>query len=132
MLQLRNSFKISPGYLTSLILPIYWLLILKLFSYVGWDFGLNNIISVLYYQLMIFCFICQMFSKCLVVWAKCLVVSSHDWCAYLSFQVICETVAGLYHLQNDVHHYVWLLCWGHLWRWGTVKEPRQILTWGTP
>ena len=73
-----------------------------------WDFGLYNILFCLH---LIF----------YLPWAKCLVVSSHDWCAYLSFPVICQAIVGLYHLQNDVHHYTWLLCWGHLCRWGTVK-----------
>ena len=84
-------------------------------SYVlDWDFGLNNRISVL-----------LTFNNILFAWGKYLVASSHDWCPYLSFSVICQAVVGLYHLQNDLHHYIWLLCGGHLCRRGTVKDPSK-------
>ena len=116
MLQLRNSFKISPRYLTSLILLIYWPLILKLSCLVmlDWDFGLNNIISVLLVFNILFA-LSQMFSS-FKSWLMCLFIFSSDF----------QAVVSLYHLQNDVHHYIWLLCWGHLCRRGTVKDPRQI------
>ena len=92
-------FKISPRYLRCLLT-------------LDWGFGLNNKISVL-----------LAFNDILLALSQKL---SHDWCAYLSFSVICQTIVGLYYLQNDVHHYIWLLCWSHLCRWGTVKDPRQI------
>ena len=47
-----------------------------------WDFGLSNIISVLLAFNILFH----------LPWAKSLTVSSHDWCVYLSFSVICPTV----------------------------------------
>ena len=117
MLQLRNSFKISLRYLNSLILLIYWPLILKLRCSVmlNWDFGLNNIISLL-----------LAFNNILFALSQMFRVSSHDWCACLSFSVICQIVVRFCHLQNDIHQYIWLLCWGHLCRWGTIKDPRPI------
>ena len=117
MLQLRNSFKISPRYLTSLILSIYWPLILKLRCLVmlDWDFGLNNIISALLAFNDILFALSQMVNS-FKSWLMCLFI----------FLVICQTVAGLYHLQSGVHLYTWLLCWGHLCKWGTVKDPGQI------
>ena len=116
MLQLRNWFKISPRHLTSLILPIYWPLIQKLryLIMLDWDFGLSNIIYVLLAFNNILFALSQMFS------------SLKSWMVCLSFLVICQTAVSFYQLQNDVHHYTWLLFWDYLCRWETVKDPRQI------
>ena len=93
MLQLRNLFKISPRYLTLLILSIYWPLILKLrcLLMLDWDFGLNNIISVLLAFNDIIFALSQMFNS-FKSWLMCLFiffsglsdssrfVSSAKWC----------------------------------------------------
>ena len=117
MLQLRNSFEVSPRYLTSLIPPIYWPLILKLMCLVmlNWHFDLNNIISVLLAFNDTLFALSQMFS------------SFESWlmCLFIFFSDLWDS-GSLHHLQNDLHHYTWLLCWGHLCRWGTLKDPRQI------
>ena len=112
MLQLRNSVnKISPRYLTSLILLIYWLLILKLRCLVmlDWDFDQNNIISVLLTFNGILFALSQMFSS-FKSWLMCL---------FIFFSDLSDS-------SRFVSSAKWLLCWGHLCRWGTVKDPRQI------
>ena len=117
MLQLRNSFKkISPcsTYLFSLILPIYWLLILKLRCLVilDWDFGLNNIISVLLAFNDILFALSQMFSS-FKSWLMCLFIFFSDLSDSSRFVSSAKWCTSLYLIA--------LLC-----RRGTVKDPRQI------
>ena len=71
--QFRILCRISPRYLASGILSIYWPLILKLrcLTLLDRDFILNNIISVL------------------LALNDILLADSDDWCVYLSFLTIC-------------------------------------------